>query len=176
MCAARGLTVRESVWGPIVGTDLQGRKLAYRWVAHDAAAVGLGAALELEQAGNAKEALAIAHRLSIPHQNVVAGDAAGNIGWTVTSAVPRRVGDLGQQRFVPTRDDSHAPFARERWSFLQVVGIIPFPAAIACRGPLAHRRSGVRYRWDREFLDGLGRSRGRCGVATSRPRRRSRRY
>jgi penicillin amidase len=28
---------------------------------------------------------------------VVAGDAAGNIGWTVTSAVPRRVGDLGQQ-------------------------------------------------------------------------------
>jgi Penicillin amidase len=63
---------RESVWGPTVGTDLQGRKLAYRWVAHDAGSVGLGAALELERAGSAKEALALAHRLSIPHQNLVA--------------------------------------------------------------------------------------------------------
>ena len=89
-------TMEESVWGPVVGTDLKGRKLAYRWIAHDAAAVGVGAALELEKAESAQQALAIAHRLRIPHQNMVAGDAAGNVGWTVTSALPKRFGHDGR--------------------------------------------------------------------------------
>jgi penicillin amidase len=91
------LTVEESVWGPVLGTDLQGRKLAYRWTAHDPTAVGLSAALELERAENARQALAIAQRLRIPHQNIVAGDADGSIGWTVTSALPRRFGHDGQK-------------------------------------------------------------------------------
>jgi penicillin G amidase len=91
------MTVHESVWGPIVGADAQGRKLAYRWIAHDPVAVGLSGALELERAATAREALAIAHRLGIPHQNLVAGDVDGNIGWTVTSALPRRFGHDGQR-------------------------------------------------------------------------------
>ena len=90
------LTTEESIWGPVVGSDLQGRKLAYRWIAHDAAAVNLRGALELERAGSVREALEIAHRLGIPHQNLVAGDAEGNIGWTVTSPLPRRFGHDGR--------------------------------------------------------------------------------
>jgi penicillin amidase len=90
-------TIEESVWGPVVGTDPRGRKLAYRWIAHDPIAVGLGAALELEKAENAQQALAIAHRLRVPHQNMVAGDAAGNVGWTVTSALPKRFGHDGRK-------------------------------------------------------------------------------
>ena len=43
------------------------------------------------------EALNIAHRMGIPHQNLIAGDAQGNIGWTVTSALPRRFGHGGQR-------------------------------------------------------------------------------
>jgi penicillin G amidase len=91
------VTVEESVWGPVIGTDPQGRKLAYRWIAHDPIGAGLGGSLELERAESAKDALAIAHRLRIPHQNLVAADARGNIGWTVTSALPRRFGHDGQQ-------------------------------------------------------------------------------
>ena len=52
--------------------------------------------LELERAETAHEALDIAHRLGIPHQNLVVGDAQGNIGWTVTTALPRRFGFDGR--------------------------------------------------------------------------------
>ena len=90
------LTVEESVWGPVIGADTQGRKLAYRWIAHDPIAVNLRGALELERAGSAREALEIAHRMGIPHQNMVVGDAQGNIGWTVTTALPRRFGHDGR--------------------------------------------------------------------------------
>ena len=96
-CAAsERLTVEESVWGPVIGTDSKGRKLAYRWVAHDPIAVNLQGPLDLERAQNAHEALAIAHRLGVPHQNIVVGDNAGDIGWTVTGAIPRRFGHDGR--------------------------------------------------------------------------------
>ncbi|HEX2135123.1 MAG TPA: penicillin acylase family protein [Microvirga sp.] len=90
------LIVQESVWGPVIGTDHHGRKLAYRWIAHDPAAANLSAALELERAKSVREALQIAHRMGIPHQNLVAGDAEGNIGWTVTTPLPRRFGHDGR--------------------------------------------------------------------------------
>ena len=90
------LTTEESIWGPVIGTDRRGQKLAYRWIAHDPAAVNLRGALELERAGTVREALEIAHRLGIPHQNLVAGDADGHIGWTVTSPLPRRFGHDGR--------------------------------------------------------------------------------
>ena len=93
---SEALTIEESVWGPVIGIDQHGRKLAYRWIAHDPAAVNLRGALELERAGNVREVLDIAHRMGIPHQNVVVGDAQGNIGWTVTSALPRRFGHDGR--------------------------------------------------------------------------------
>src|SRR4051812_17235082 len=50
------LMVEESIWGPVIGTDPHGRKLVYRWIAHDPAAVNLRGALELEQAGSVSEA------------------------------------------------------------------------------------------------------------------------
>jgi penicillin amidase len=90
------LLIEESLWGPVIGTDRQGRKLAYRWVAHDPIAVNLRSMLELERAGTAHEALGIARRLGIPHQNLVVGDAQGSIGWTVTTALPQRFGFDGR--------------------------------------------------------------------------------
>jgi len=96
-CAvSESLTVEESIWGPVIGLDSKGRKLAYRWVAHDPIAVNLQGSIDLERAQSAREALDIAHRLGIPHQNFVVGDIDGDIGWTVTSAVPRRFGHDGR--------------------------------------------------------------------------------
>jgi penicillin G amidase len=90
------LSIEESLWGPVIGIDHQGRKLAYRWIAHDPIAVNLRSMLELERAETAQGALSIAHRLGIPHQNLVVGDAQGNIGWTVTTPLPRRFGFDGR--------------------------------------------------------------------------------
>ncbi|MFY9658881.1 MAG: penicillin acylase family protein [Methylocystis sp.] len=90
------LTVEESIWGPVIGVDSKGRKLAYRWVAHDGDAINLQGPLDLERAQSAREALEIAHRLGVPHQNIVVGDSAGDIGWTVTGAIPRRYGHDGR--------------------------------------------------------------------------------
>jgi penicillin amidase len=90
------LTIEESVWGPVIGMDSKGRKLVLRWIAHDPIAVNLRGALELERAARARAALDAAHHLGIPHQNIVVGDADGNVGWTVTSAIPRRFGHDGR--------------------------------------------------------------------------------
>ncbi|HYP19228.1 MAG TPA: penicillin acylase family protein, partial [Chloroflexia bacterium] len=90
------LSIEESIWGPVIGTNPQGQKLVYRWIAHDPIAVSLRGALELEEAWSVQEALAIAPRMGIPHQTLVVGDREGHIGWTVTSPLPRRVGHDGR--------------------------------------------------------------------------------
>jgi len=94
--ACESLLIEQSLWGPVIGTDHQGCKLAYRWIAHDPAAVNLRGMLELERAETARTALDIAHRLGIPHLNLVVGDTQGNIGWTVTTVLPRRYGFDGR--------------------------------------------------------------------------------
>lgn len=91
------LTVEESIWGPVIGLDAHGRKLAFRWIAHDPVAVNLRGALDLEAAASVRDALEIAHRMGIPHQNLVVGDTQGDIGWTVTGALPRRYGIDGRE-------------------------------------------------------------------------------
>ncbi|HZW60155.1 MAG TPA: penicillin acylase family protein [Woeseiaceae bacterium] len=84
------LLVRETVWGP-VRDDIRfaGAELAVSWTAHHAAAVNL-VQRELETASTVAEALDIANRMGIPPQNFVAGDTAGNIGWTIAGQIPRR--------------------------------------------------------------------------------------
>lgn len=90
------LAVAETIWGPIIGRDALGRTIAMRWTAHDAAAVRLEPALAMERAGSVEEAIAVAHRSAIPQQNLMVGDAAGNIAWTIIGRVPKRVGFFGQ--------------------------------------------------------------------------------
>ncbi len=90
------LVVEETLWGPIVGKDAFGRTLAMRWTAHDARAIRLGAALEMERAASVAEAIAIGQKSAIPQQNLTVGDGAGNIGWTIIGRVPRRFGFSGQ--------------------------------------------------------------------------------
>ena len=81
------LHLQESAFGPV--WERGGRRYAIHWVAHDPGAVNFAPA-QLESAATVAEALAIGQRSGIPAQNMVAGDAAGHIGWTLAGALPAR--------------------------------------------------------------------------------------
>lgn len=89
------LVVEESIWGPVVETQADGTKIAVRWTGHDADAINLTGLLGLERADSVDAAIALAHAARQPQQNLVVGDAAGNVAWTVIGSVPARKGHDG---------------------------------------------------------------------------------
>lgn len=88
------LEVRQSIWGPVVGRDVEGRFLAQRWTAHLLQAVNLNL-VEMDGARDIESAMAVAHRSGVPAQNFVVADAGGRIGWTIIGPFPRRLGHDG---------------------------------------------------------------------------------
>jgi penicillin amidase len=89
------LEILETVWGPVVDRDHQGRQRALRWVAHDPRAVNLGL-LALEWTDTLEAALEIANRVGAPAQNILLASANGQIAWTLTGPIPRRFGHEGR--------------------------------------------------------------------------------
>ncbi|MES2900618.1 MAG: penicillin acylase family protein [Pseudomonadota bacterium] len=85
--AAEKMGIRESSLGPL--RELGGKTYAVRWLAHQAGALNLNAK-RLETADSVAAALDIAPTMGIPSQNFVAGDAQGNIGWTIAGLLPFR--------------------------------------------------------------------------------------
>ena len=88
---AETLDVVSTLWGPIVGHAKSGRRYALRWTAQEPEAVDLHF-VDMETARDVKTALEVANRSGMPSLNVIAGDDAGHIGWTVSGKVPRRQG------------------------------------------------------------------------------------
>jgi penicillin amidase len=99
------LAVKESVWGPVIDNDAQGRPRALAWTAHYPEAVNLRSS-GLETARNLEEAMAVANRSGIPPQNFVVADSTGRIGWTIMGQIPRRLGFDGRVP-VSWADGSH---------------------------------------------------------------------
>jgi penicillin amidase len=89
--APRTLEVRETRWGPLLHTDPDGNDLAALWVGHAPEAVDLGLA-DLERVTSVEEAIGKVQGIGMPPQNLVVGDAAGTIGWTISGRLPRRQG------------------------------------------------------------------------------------
>ncbi|MEZ5291231.1 MAG: penicillin acylase family protein [Vicinamibacterales bacterium] len=89
------LDVRWTIWGPIIGRDHRGRELAQRWVAHDAAILSTDPS-RIAGARSVDDALRLAVGAAAPAQNLVVGDSAGHIAWTIYGAVPRRTGFTGE--------------------------------------------------------------------------------
>ncbi len=89
------VTIKETIWSPVIGKNHQGKLLAYRWVAHDKQAVNI-TATELELAQSVKEAFTIEARSGISSQNMVVGDKIGNIGWTIMGPIPAKIGNIGE--------------------------------------------------------------------------------
>jgi penicillin amidase len=90
--------VEESIWGPVIDRDHQGRPRALVWTAHFPVAANLRMTA-LEGARTLEEALHAAQLSGTPAQNFVVADASGRIGWTIMGRIPRRVGFDGR---VPT--------------------------------------------------------------------------
>ena len=88
--AGEVLDVRETVWGPVIGADAQGRPRAVRWVPHDVEGLNVRFAA-METARCVEEAFAVGHRAGIPAQNLVVASRDGHIGWTIAGRIPRRV-------------------------------------------------------------------------------------
>jgi penicillin amidase len=91
----RTITVEESVYGPVIGRDRLGRRLALRWVAHERGAVNFEL-MRLESVRTVEEALAIGPRCGTPAQNLTVADSQGRIGWTILGRLPNRIGYEGR--------------------------------------------------------------------------------
>jgi penicillin amidase len=91
---SRRVSVRSTIWGPIVAKDAAGRDLAQRWVAHDPDVLKSDLTRP-ERARSVDELLAAVAGLGIPNQNVTVADRDGRIGWTIGGAIPKRVGLSG---------------------------------------------------------------------------------
>jgi penicillin amidase len=84
--------VRETIWGPVVDDiDYPDGEVAISWIAHKPEGINFRI-LDLERVQSVAEALDVANTMSMPPQNFVTGDAAGNIGWTIAGKIPRKTG------------------------------------------------------------------------------------
>ena len=92
---AVAFTARWTQWGPVIDGPKDGRGLVLRWTAHDAEATNLHI-LGMETARTTAEGVALAHRASFANENMIIGDAHGDIAWTILGRVPRRIGYDGR--------------------------------------------------------------------------------
>jgi len=85
------LTVRETQWGPILAADADGTPLALAWTALQPGGFNFNF-VKMDNAETVDEAMDVANASSLPGQNFVVGDRAGNIGWTIAGRIPKRIG------------------------------------------------------------------------------------
>ncbi|MFB1488941.1 MULTISPECIES: penicillin acylase family protein [unclassified Thiocapsa] len=84
--------IRETRWGPVDDRNrFAGSEVAVRWLAHSPRAVNLKI-LGLETVAKLDAALDVANTMGMPPQNFVAGDAHGNIGWSIAGQIPVKGG------------------------------------------------------------------------------------
>lgn len=81
------LKIAMTRWGPVVGTDWEGRPYALQWTAQDPAALNFEL-MALERAKSAEEALSSAGNFGMPGQNMLVADRDGHIGWAIAGRLP----------------------------------------------------------------------------------------
>jgi len=84
------LKVRETIWGPVRDdVDYPDGEIAVSWIAHKIDSVNVRL-VDMETVDSVHAALDVANSMGIPPQNLVTGDAAGNIAWTIAGRIPRK--------------------------------------------------------------------------------------
>ncbi len=82
--------IRETIWGPVIDdVDYPDGEVVVSWIAHNPESINLNI-LNLETVTWVNDALDIATTMGMPPQNFVAGDAGGNIGWTIAGKIPAK--------------------------------------------------------------------------------------
>jgi penicillin amidase len=90
--ACRDFTIEETIWGPVVARDGDGRRIVWHWLAEQEGAIDFTGEDAMEHARTVREALDAARHLGLPDQNLVVGDQDGHIAWSIAGKVPRRIG------------------------------------------------------------------------------------
>ncbi len=85
------LDVREAPWGPVLASD-KANDYSVWWTLYREGSVNV-VSHDLRLARNVDEAVAIAQRSGIPHQNFVVADRDGNIAWTLMGRIPAKHGE-----------------------------------------------------------------------------------
>lgn len=84
--------IRETIWGPVLDDiEYPDGEVVVSWIAHKLESINLNL-INIETAASVSEALDIANTMGMPPQNFVAGDAEGNIGWTIAGKIPVKMG------------------------------------------------------------------------------------
>jgi penicillin amidase len=86
------LAIKQTIWGPVIAKDHEGRPMALRWVAHDLDGANLKSARMYEKQ-TLEVALDHANICGSPAQNFVVADNQGRIAWTILGRIPRRKHD-----------------------------------------------------------------------------------
>jgi penicillin G amidase len=90
--ASVDLQIRTGPLGVLWRTDPATQTCWYvAWLAQLPEATNL-TLMELEHVSSVSEALELAPRIGMPHQNAVIGDAQGHIGWTIFGRIPEETG------------------------------------------------------------------------------------
>jgi penicillin G amidase len=84
------IAVREAPWGPVLASDKL-HDYSLWWALYRDGAINLES-LKLHHAQDVDQAIGIAQRAGIPHQNFMVADKDGNIAWTIMGRIPSRNG------------------------------------------------------------------------------------
>ncbi|MBS7456361.1 penicillin acylase family protein [Coralloluteibacterium stylophorae] len=116
------LRVEESRFGPVLERSGDGRRLALHWQAHEPGALALGL-LDVARAGSVEDLVALAPRLGVPAQNLVAGDTGGAIAWTIAGpALPRTLDGRALPDLAPIDPTRNADFPPPRGGHPALLG------------------------------------------------------
>ena len=97
------LSIRETLWGPILHDLDDTHSLALRWTAHQPGAINLDLG-RLLLVDTIDDALDVAHSAGVPAQNLLVGDRYGDIAWTLIGRIPHRIGDCDPKApLIPAR-------------------------------------------------------------------------
>jgi len=80
--------IQTTQWGPIIH-NYNGQPYATRWLGITPGALNLSL-IDLEQASNVDQAIAVCNSAGIPPQNCTLADSNGSIAWTIAGKIPSR--------------------------------------------------------------------------------------
>ncbi len=102
------LEVRETRWGPILHDLDDAKVLSLRWNAHLRGSINFGL-VDFAHARDLDDALTIADRTATPTQNLVIGDAKGDVAWRLLGPLPERAGGCSPRHLVMSSSDAPLP-------------------------------------------------------------------